>query len=186
MTAITPLLAVHGRPTPTALTSGLPELRGHREPPRRGSADLVPSPMAPTPLRRPATTPMASRWPTSSRRSPVPLRRIFRAGTAPHKSPNLRRRPSRPLGFPGNFDPRNRDPRICPTRTPRSSRRCPTPPSSPTWRRCSAPAPSASRRSGWASHPPSLPPCRRNPSRAAGSCSRDAPWPRSSQCSHWR
>ena len=44
MTAITPLLAARDRRTPAATTTGLPELRGHRQAPRRGSAARVLNP----------------------------------------------------------------------------------------------------------------------------------------------
>ena len=175
----------------TAPTNGLPELRGHRQAPRRGSADA-----GAEPGWRPTPPP-----PTGNHTDGVTVADLIAkvtgsrsggsAGPAPRRT---RARTSEPPAPPTEViarqrRPRSRDPRIVrPGHRGHPRRVGPRLRSSPTWRRCSAAgaeriAPERRR----ASHPPSRPPTPTATARPRRrSCSPDAPWPRSSRCWRWR
>ena len=189
MTAITPLLAVRARPIRTAPTSGLPELRGHREPPRRGSADRAAEPDDTD------TSP-----PTGNHTDGVTVADLIAkvTGSAPHgsarrqarrspnPSPNRRRtsaaRPRQPRQLrpaqPRPDDPSDPDTEVIPAVSYAAEI-----PDLAALRRARAER-VAPERVGEPSAEPST--RRRNPSHGAGSCWRGAPWPRSSRYSRWR
>ena len=124
------------RPTSTAPTSGLPEIRGHRQPPRRGSARPSREPDAD---RRPPRetgnhTDGDHASPTSSPRSPATSPRP--ADRQPHPSPGDARAqpptaPSATATSPAASPPAPRTADRSRSGHRGHPRRCPTPPSCP-------------------------------------------------------